>query len=64
MATSERTKKKITDLKKAVQKAHGLENELKKARIDLADAPQLDQDCYLAEEQGFARYGRATKGGL
>ena len=38
MANFEHTKKNITDLKKAIQKAHGLENELKKARIDLVDA--------------------------
>ena len=38
MANSKHTKKNIIDLKKAIQKAHGLENELKKAKSELVDA--------------------------
>ncbi|GFZ06555.1 hypothetical protein Acr_18g0007250 [Actinidia rufa] len=37
VANSERTKKNINDLKKAIQRAYNLENELKKARSDLDD---------------------------
>ncbi|GFZ06560.1 hypothetical protein Acr_18g0007300 [Actinidia rufa] len=37
MANSKHTKKNINDLKKAIQRAHNLENELKKAKSDLDD---------------------------
>ena len=53
MATSAYLKKHTTDLKKASQRIHDLEKELKQTRAELSDAhnvsSQCGQDYYWAE---------------